>query len=85
MSIAIVCQCRNCAGRYYEHASRADYTGYCSQKCWHEKAKACGYRKSKDKALPHSSEYDVLKRYGHIGSVVIEVLLTFPRVRLPKL
>lgn len=85
MSIAVVCQCRNCGKRYYEHASRADYKGYCSALCFHIKAKALGYRKSKDKALPHASEYDALKRYGQIGSVVLEERhINGPFVRLPK-
>ena len=38
------CQCRNCGKHYDEARSRADYKGYCSQACLHEKARALGYR-----------------------------------------
>jgi hypothetical protein len=58
------CRCRNCQSVYEESKSRAEWKGYCSAKCQHEKAKALGYRKKKG-----SHEYDVLKRHGEIGSV----------------
>lgn len=54
--------CRNCGKQYDPMKSRADYRGYCTAKCLHEKAKEHGYRKSGE-----LSEYYVLKRAGEIG------------------
>jgi len=61
----VVCQCRFCAKRYYEHRSQADYKGYCSQKCLHEQCRRLGFKRKKDR------EYDILSRHKLIGSVVM--------------
>lgn len=39
------CRCRNCGSHYDEAKSRADYKGFCSKVCQHEKAWTLGYRK----------------------------------------
>jgi hypothetical protein len=56
--------CRNCGRLFHTHKTRADYTGYCTARCLHEKAKQLGYRKGgKD------SEYDVLSWRGEVGTI----------------
>lgn len=62
------CKCRNCGRVYEEHKATADWKGYCSQRCLHEKARAHGYSKRLDKFYQRS-EYDILRRAGQIGSV----------------
>lgn len=67
------CECRNCRKEYDEAKSRADYKGYCSAKCLHEKARALGYKRSVprfDFSIP--SEYKILSRANAIGSVFIK-------------
>lgn len=60
------CLCRTC-GKVYDMAKgRADFQGFCSAKCQHAKAKACGY-----KAGAGRSEFDALKRAGEVGSVYV--------------
>lgn len=67
------CRCRNCGDIYEEIKSRADYKGYCSQRCVHEKAKRSGYIKRKSwPREPNGSEYDCLKRCNAIGSVPVD-------------
>lgn len=56
------CRCRHCGNQYQMAKSRADLQGFCSMKCQHAKAKACGYRKGS------RSEYDVLKKHDAVGS-----------------
>lgn len=58
--------CRTCGKQYATEKSRADYTGYCSAKCLHAKAKELGYRKG-----GHRTEYDVLKSHGDVGSIYV--------------
>lgn len=71
------CKCRTCGKVYDEDKTRADYKGYCSQKCFHQKAKELGYRKGQTEMrrgwrTPQSiSEYDVLKRHKQVGSVFV--------------
>lgn len=60
------CICRNCNHKYDARKSRGDYTGFCSARCQHEKARELGYRKGKSK-----SEFDVLKRAKCIGNVFV--------------
>lgn len=70
----MICQCRNCPKTYEESKSRADFTGYCSQKCMKEKAKKLGWD---GKNLTHA---DMLKGKkgishflrGHMGSIPIK-------------
>jgi hypothetical protein len=61
------CKCRQCGGIYNPDKSRADYTGYCSAKCLHAKAKKLGYKKGK-----RPGEYEVLERFGQVGSVYVK-------------
>ena len=63
--IVMICRCRFCNQVYSEDKSRADYKGYCSQRCLHKKAKELGFRKQSDR-----TEYDVLKKAKEIGSVL---------------
>lgn len=56
------CQCRNCGTSYDRSKSRAEYKGFCSAKCQHEKARKLGYRKGKDR-----TEFQVLKGNECIG------------------
>lgn len=66
----MICRCRNCGSRYDENKSRADYKGYCTQACLHEKARKHGYKKRSDKVgYSEYSEYAILNRVGQIGSV----------------
>ena len=64
------CICRQCSKVYDPQKSRAEYRGYCSQKCLHLKSKALGWRKGqkevrKGYGSPQPvSEYDVLHRAG---------------------
>jgi hypothetical protein len=79
----MICKCRNCGKVYDEFKSRADWKGYCSQKCFHEKARELGYRKpgkgqtdSKDEAIRRGyeyvrSEYDIVKRANQIGNAPV--------------
>lgn len=66
------CRCRNCGRIYDEAKSTADWKGYCSQKCVHDKARRWGFKKrtahGSDVRSFHS-EYSVLKRHNEIGSV----------------
>lgn len=54
------CLCRECGKEYFENKSRADYKGYCSNKCLREMAKRYGWKKG-------LNENDYLR--GRIGSV----------------
>lgn len=65
----MLCKCRNCGTKYDENKSRADWKGYCSQACFHAKARKHGYKKSYEKYGAGHSEYDVLSRAKQIGSV----------------
>lgn len=60
----VVCVCRNCRKNYDPKKSRADWKGYCSMKCQHEKAHKLGARDIKD-------EYRVLKSANEIGEVYV--------------
>lgn len=67
------CICRNCKAEYNNKKARGDYTGFCSVKCQHEKAKELGYVKLKYKKGPPTqkriSEYTVLVEAECIGDV----------------
>jgi hypothetical protein len=67
-----LCLCRNCGAHYDENKSRADWKGYCTQACVHEKARKHGYQKSREKFGSGHSEYDVLHRANLIGSVFLD-------------
>ena len=70
MTATVFCRCRNCGKKYEEAKSRADYNGYCSQACLHDKAIRQGYRRKNAKLMGIAeSEYAVLHRAGLIGSV----------------
>lgn len=78
----MTCTCRNCGKRYNDEKSRADYTGYCTQKCMKAKAKSLGWNEAKEKKLTYSqrvisfrsdSLYAVLKRAKAVGSVPVSV------------
>lgn len=62
------CRCRNCGDKYDEAKSRADWKGYCSQACVHEKAWKHGYKKSQEEKFG-ASEYNTLSRAKLLGSV----------------
>jgi hypothetical protein len=72
--IKVICQqlqnciCRKCGKHYNEQKARGDYKGFCSAKCQHAKAHACGYRKSR---MTNPTEYEALHRAGQIGSVYV--------------
>lgn len=71
----MLCKCRNCGKHYQEAKSRADYKGYCSQVCLHEKARSLGYRKpKKHKWMETPSEYQYLSKANKIGSVPVDSL-----------
>ena|ERR1017187_2835352 len=59
-----MCVCRNCPKVYDQNTSRADYMGYCSMKCQHEKAKKLGYKKG-----PGSAEWVCLNQNEAVGRV----------------
>jgi hypothetical protein len=63
----MICICRTCKKEYDEFKARGDYTGFCSAKCQHEKAKQLGYRKGQKK-----SEYYVLDQANCVGSIPVE-------------
>ena len=65
------CICRFCGKIYEEQKSRADYKGYCSQKCLHAKAKFLGYKKNN----LGKSEYYYLRLTKNIGSVFVESVI----------
>lgn len=69
MASNLNCRCRNCGKLYNENKATADFKGYCSQACLHEKARKHGYRKSQEK---FRSEYDILNRAKLIGSVFVD-------------
>ena len=64
-----MCKCRNCDKRYDPSKSRADLTGYCSQKCLIAKAKEHGWGKKKTLSRLNVSYYDILKTASEIGDV----------------
>lgn len=64
------CKCRTCGKVYESLKSHADWTGFCSAKCLHNKAKELGYSKAKEKLLG-VTEYSVLKRAKCIGDVPV--------------
>lgn len=59
----IKCICRQCQKQYDPKKSRADFTGYCSQKCMHAKAKDLGFKKSLG-----NSCWQTLKNAGELGN-----------------
>lgn len=66
------CKCRTCGKKFDSNKSKADLTGYCSQKCLIEKARQHGWRKLKQQG--HSigrqrTYYSVLSEHGEIGYV----------------
>ncbi len=69
--MGLICICRNCGKQYDADKSRADYKGYCSQKCLHAMAKRLGYNKKYEKSWL-STEYAVLARNKKLGSVPIK-------------
>lgn len=60
----MICSCRNCYKRYDSNKSRAELRGYCSAKCQHKKARACGPVKDKN------DEYRNLKNAKQIGDIL---------------
>lgn len=60
------CKCRTCGKVYDDQKSRADFTGYCGQKCMTEKAKKLGWRPGDRYPL---DLYARLKEHGEVGSV----------------
>lgn len=60
------CKCRNCEQKYDESKSRADYKGFCTQRCMLDTAKKHGYRTA---TRMRRSVYEVLKAKNQIGSV----------------
>ncbi len=60
------CKCRECGKKYDEYKGTADFKGYCSQKCFHERAKKFGYRVQDP---TRRSEYSRLHAAGEVGSV----------------
>lgn len=66
----MICSCRNCQKHYDEFKSRADWKGYCSARCQHEKARSLGWRKpSRLRMYQDTSEFHTLKEAGEIGNV----------------
>ena len=66
------CKCRKCDERYDSRKSRADLTGYCSQKCLIAKARQHGWRKISDPGHGGGRQrtyYAVLRDAGEIGDV----------------
>lgn len=69
----MTCKCRNCGAPYDEEKSRADWKGYCSQACFHARARARGYQPALEKKLGRTySEYAILNRLKEIGSIPYE-------------
>lgn len=66
------CRCRNCGTKYLEPKSRADYKGFCSAGCLHDKAIQLGYKKKKGWQPLDQSEYAILHKAGMIGSVFVD-------------
>jgi hypothetical protein len=64
------CLCRNCGNLYAEDKATADWKGYCTQACFHAKAKAHGFKKRNEK-FKGMSEYSILSRAKQIGSVFV--------------
>lgn len=56
--------CRTCKKQFVEAKSRADWKGYCSQKCVHAKSKQLGFTRSCGR-----TEYQILSACDEIGSV----------------
>ena len=65
----MLCRCRNCGKKYEESKSRAQFQGFCSAQCQHEKAWTLGYRKKKGWQPISQSEYSILKAANMIGSL----------------
>ena len=63
------CKCRNCGRMYDPNKSRADFTGYCSAACMHEKSRSFGYKKSAGRIKDGVTEYDVLKKHNAVGNI----------------
>lgn len=61
----MICQCRNCHKEYDNQKARGEYTGFCSARCQHEKAKELGYRRSRG----GKTEYQILSNAKCIGDV----------------
>jgi hypothetical protein len=61
----MTCRCRNCRKEYDESKSRAEYKGYCSMKCQHEKAKSLAGAPT----VFARGEYSILKQHNEVGSV----------------
>jgi hypothetical protein len=72
-----LCKCRNCGKKYDNQTSRAWYTGYCSQKCLREKAKALGWHESKKK-VGGCQIYRVIMEAGQVGNVPWKEPKPFP-------
>lgn len=63
-------ECRRCCKAYDPYKSRADWKGYCSQRCFHQKARLHGYSPAREKKYGHfHSEFQILNRAGQIGDV----------------
>ena len=65
------CRCRNCDSLYNENKSTADWKGYCSQACVHEKSRKHGFKKKNEKYLG-MNEYEILNKANLIGSVFVD-------------
>lgn len=81
---ASLCLCRSCGKTYAEHKSRADYKGYCSQGCLHNRARLRGYRPATEKKLGRlHSEYAILNRVNDLGSVYVNACKAFRSCTAP--
>jgi len=69
-----VCKCRTCLKHYREDKATADWKGFCSQRCMHNKARELGWTPLKARRIG-LTEYEVLKRNKQIGSVFVNNLL----------
>lgn len=58
-------KCRNCGKHYWELKSSATYTGFCTERCLVEKARALGWRR-KDGDY---AQLLTLRKAGEIGDV----------------
>lgn len=60
--------CLQCNKKYDIFKSRADFRGYCSQRCMKEKAKSFGWKQSEDRN--GYGIYPLLKRAKQIGDLM---------------
>lgn len=72
--LKVVCRCRNCGTTYDSRRSRADFTGFCTAACQHEKAQALGFKKRKGWQPVDNTEFQILKRNNMVGDVPVAVI-----------